>query len=70
MTVEFVEPATAISSPFDIMWRVLERGDSLQLRVEYRHGQFSAERVEAWLDRYLELLLPGSSKRSSVTVQV
>jgi amino acid adenylation domain-containing protein len=70
LTVEFVEPATAISSPFDILWRVIERGDSLQLRVEYRHGQFSAGRVQTWLDRYLELLSPGSSKRSSVTVQV
>ena len=56
LTLAFLDPPAAISVPFDVMWRVVERRDSLQLRVEYRRGRFAAERVQAWLDRYLELL--------------
>ena len=69
LTVSFLEPAAAISAPFDVMWRVLERGDALQLRVEYRRGRFTAERVQAWLDRYLELLTSGTTEEPRATVR-
>jgi hypothetical protein len=58
LRVTLLDPATAISAPFDVMWRVLERGDALRLRVEYRRGRFAAQRVQSWLDRYLALLSP------------
>jgi amino acid adenylation domain-containing protein len=56
--VNLLDPATAISAPFDVMWRVIERGDALRLRIEYRRGRFTAQRVQSWLDRYLALLSP------------
>jgi amino acid adenylation domain-containing protein len=62
LTAELVDPTAVISAPFDVMWRVLERGDALQLRVEYRRGRFTAERVQGWLDRYLELLGAGADR--------
>ncbi len=58
LAVSLLEPSATISVPFDVMWRVIERGRSLQLRVEYRRGRFTAERIQTWLDRYLELLSP------------
>jgi len=63
LTLAFLDPTAAISAPFDVMWRAIERGDSLQLRVEYRQGRFTAERVQGWLDRYLELLTSDSAVR-------
>jgi non-ribosomal peptide synthetase component F len=60
LTVDALEPGPVVSAPFDVMWRVVERGSSLQIRVEYRRGRFAPDRIRAWLDRYLDLLARGA----------
>lgn len=56
LAVEPVAPGPDVAAPFDAMWRVIERGDRLEIRVEYRRARFSPQRIRDWLDRYLALL--------------
>src|SRR5207247_596891 len=54
--VQALAPPTNIPSPFDLMWRVFERRDGLQVSLEYRRGRFAEPRARGWLDRFLAIL--------------
>jgi amino acid adenylation domain-containing protein len=54
--VEALDPPATLPSPFDLMWRVFERRDGLQVSLEYRRGRFAERRAEAWLRRYVAIL--------------
>lgn len=56
LAVEPLPPGPDVAAPFDVMWRVSERADGLQIRIEYRRDRFASERIRDWLARYLELL--------------
>ncbi len=55
-TVEALDPPELLPMPFDLMWRVFERRDGLQISLEYRRGLFVEARARGWLDRYVALL--------------
>ena len=56
IAVKSLAPCPEVAAPFDVMWRIAERGDGLQIRIEYRRGRFAPDRIRGWLERYLELL--------------
>jgi len=56
LAVAALAPGPEVAAPFDVMWRVAERGARLQIRVEYRRGRFAPARIRGWLARYLDLL--------------
>jgi hypothetical protein len=54
LAVEPLDPPRSIPAPFEVMWRFIERGGGLHLRVEYRAGRFREARVAGWLERFLD----------------
>jgi amino acid adenylation domain-containing protein len=55
--VDALDPPALLPMPFDLMWRVFERRDGLQLALEYRRNLFTEPRARTWLDRYVALLV-------------
>ena len=47
--VDALDPPALLPMPFDLMWRVFERRDGLQLALEYRRTLFTEARARAWL---------------------
>ncbi|MFO0757919.1 MAG: amino acid adenylation domain-containing protein [Byssovorax sp.] len=54
--IEPLDPPAVIPSPFDLMWRLIERPSGMTIRLEYHRGLFTEARARAMLDRYLALL--------------
>ncbi|HVY48333.1 MAG TPA: condensation domain-containing protein, partial [Minicystis sp.] len=56
LRVSALDPPRTLPAPFDVMWRLIERGGGLSVRVEYRADRFAAARVDGWLADVLDVL--------------